>query len=200
MGIQKPEEAKYYKWIEPTLFIRRSITDQTSYILYNRISNFKINSDDFKLVTIDIPQHKSEYISYITDYRLEYSKYLKNLYPDSYSTDSGFSAMIDAIKSINENLIILYKNYSIIGAVSYDINDKRRDIIISHIGVLERRKGYGTILMKDIFSLADIIKFSITVTSNGYADDFYHSLGMLRLVDKPLGIYSIQANNIRSIT
>lgn len=200
MDMQKQDEVKYYKWIEPTLLIRKSLNDQTSYILYNRISNFKINGNDFKMVTIDIPNHKSEYISYITDYRLEYSKYLKNLYPDSYSTDSGFSAMIDAIKSINENLIILYKNYSIIGAISYDINDKRRDIIISHIGVLERRKGHGTLLMKDIFSLADIIKFSVTVTSNGYADDFYHSLGMLRLVDKPLGIYSIQANKIRSMT
>lgn len=196
MDLQKQEEHKYYKWIEPTLFIRKSVNNTTSYVLYNRIYNFKINNNDFKMVTIDIPTHKSEYMSYINDYRLEYIKYLKNLYPDSYSTDSGFSAMIDAIKSTNENLIILYKNYSIIGAVSYDINNKKRDISISHIGVLEKRKGYGTKLMKDIFSYADIIKCSVTVTSNGYADDFYHSLGMLRMVDKPLGIYTIKPKHI----
>jgi len=50
--------------------------------------------------------------------------------------------------------------------------------------------------MKDIFSYADIIKYSVTVTSNGYADDFYHSLGMLRMVDKPLGIYTIKPKHI----
>lgn len=190
------QNTKYYKWVEPTLFIRKSINDQTSYILYNKIYNFKINNDIFKMVTIDLPVHKSEYNNYINEYRLEYVKYLKNLYPDSYSTDSGFSAMIDAIKSLKDNLIILYKNFSIVGSVSYEINDKRQEISISHIGILEKRQGYGTILMKDIFSLANIIKYSVTVTSNGYADDFYHSLGMLRLVDKPLGIYTIKPKYI----
>lgn len=192
MDSQKQEEAKYYKWVEPTLFVRKSINDQTSYILYNKIYNFKIDDDTFKMVTIELPVHKSEYTAYINDYRIEYAKYLKNLYPDSYATDSGFSAIIDSIKSLNDNIIILYKNYSIIGAVSYEINTKKQDISISHIGVLEKRKGYGTKLMKDIISLAEIIHYSVTATSNGYADDFYHSLGMLRLIDKPLGIYSIK--------
>lgn len=188
-----PEEnIKYYKWIEPTLFVRKSINDQTSYILYNKIYNFQINNDVFKMVTVELPTHKSEYTSYITDYRMEYVKYLKNLYPDSYAKDSGFSAMIDAIKSLNDNLIVLYKNYTIIGAVSYEINNKKEDISISHIGVLEKRKGYGTKLMREILSLAEIMKYSVTATSNGYADDFYHSLGMLRIVDRPLGIYQIK--------
>lgn len=192
MDSQKQEESKYYKWIEPTLFVRKSINDQTSYILYNKIYNFQINNDIFKMVTIELPMHKSEYTSYITDYRMEYVKYLKNLYPDNYAKDSGFSAMIDAIKSLNDNLIVLYKNYTIIGSVSYEINNKKEDISISHIGVLEKRKGYGTKLMREILSLAEIIKYSVTATSNGYADDFYHSLGMLRIVDRPLGIYQIK--------
>jgi hypothetical protein len=104
--------------------------------------------------------------------------------------------MIDSIRSKNENLIMIYKNFSLVGAVSYTINDKKKSIIIDHIGVIERRHGYGTILMKEIFSLANILQYSITATSNGYADDFYHSLEMIRIVDKPLGIYTIKPEYI----
>lgn len=199
MDSAKPEEVKYYKWVEPTLIIRKSVNDQQSYILYNRLFNYKINNDRFKMVTIEIPDRKSEYITYISDYRLEYIKYLKTLYPDSYSTDSGFSAMIDAIKSTKEDLIMLYKNFSIIGAISYSINNNTRDISISHIGVLERRKYYGTKLMREILSLASVLNCSITVTSNGYADDFYKSFGMTRIVDKPLGIYTIKPKCIGAV-
>jgi len=188
----KPEEIKYYKWVEPTLIIRKSIDNQTTYILYNRISNFKIDNDNFKIIIIDIPKYKSPYTDYINDYRDEYVKYLQNLYPESYKLDAGFSAIIDAIRSKNENLIMIYKNFTLIGAVSYDVVDKKKNIDIDHIGVLERRRGYGTIMMKEIFSFAKILQYSVTATSNGYADNFYHSFGMIRIADKPLGIYTIK--------
>jgi hypothetical protein len=196
MDSQKPIESKYYKWVEPTLFIRKSQDNLTSYILYHQISNFKINNDSFKLVTIEIPIRASEYISYIKDYRKDYSKYLENLRPDICKKDSGFSSMINAIEYLNDNLIMIYKNYAIVGALSYDVNDKRKDIIVSHIGVIERRKGYGTILMKELFKFAKIMDYSITATSNGYADKFYQSLNMRRVVDKPLGIYNIKPKYI----
>lgn len=196
MDLKKQEETRIFKWIEPTLIIMNSIDDHTSYILYNRIVNFKIGDEPFKLVTIDLPKHKSDYNQYIYDYRIEYIKYLKNLYPESYNNDSGFSAMIDAIKSTNDDLALLYKNYMLVGVASYSINEKRKSIDITHIGVIERRKGYGTIIMNTILSLAKISNYFVSVTSNGYADDFYHSLNMKRIVDKPLGIYIIQPNYI----
>jgi hypothetical protein len=150
---------------------------------------------------VDPPKYKSNYTDYINEYRDDYVKYLQNLHPESYNTNAGFSAMIDAIRSKNENLIMIYKNFSLVGAVSYTINDKKKSIIIDHIGVLERQHGYGTILMKEIFSLAKILEYSVTATSNGGdSDDFYHSLGMLRLVDKPLGIYSIRADVLGAMT
>jgi hypothetical protein len=197
----KPEEVKYYKWIEPTLMIRKSMDDTTSYVLYNRISNFKKDNNYIKLVLIDPPKYKSNYTDYINEYRDDYVRYLQNLHPESYKLDAGFSAMIDAIRSKNENLIMIYKNFSLIGAASYTINEKKKSITIDHIGVLERQHGYGTILMKEIFSLAKILEYSVTATSNGGdSDDFYHSLGMLRLVDKPLGIYSIRADVLGAMT
>lgn len=196
MGVHKQEETKFFKWVEPTLVIMKSIDDHISYILYNRITNFPIEEEAFKLVSIEIPKHKSNYIGYIYDYRIEYSKYLKNLYPESYNNDSGFSAIIDAIKSTNDDLLLLYKNYTLIGASSYNVNDKKRSIDITHIGTLERRKGYGKIIMNSILSSAKLLQYSVSVTSNGYADDFYHNFNMKRIVDKPLGIYMIQPNYI----
>lgn len=190
------EENRCFAWVEPALIIKKALDDETSYILYNRISNFKIENDSFKLVTMEIPKYRSNYTNYKFEYKVEYVKYLKNLYPENYNTDNGFSAIIDAIKSTNENLILLYKNYSLIGAASYSIADKKKSIDISHIGILERRKGYGTIILKEIFRTAKILQYSITATSNGYADDFYHSFGMKRMVDKPLGIYIIQPKYI----
>jgi hypothetical protein len=195
--IVKPEEVKYFKWIEPALIIRKSIDDQTTYILYNRISNFKVNNDNFKIVVMDIPKYKSPYTDYINDYRDEYVKYLQNLYPENYKLDAGFSAMIDAIRSKNENLVMIYKNFSLIGAASYDIIDKKKNIDVNHIGVMERQHGYGTFIMREIFSFAKIVEYSVTVTSSGGdSDDFYHSLGMIRIADKPLGIYHIKSQYI----
>lgn len=196
MDLKKQVETKYFKWIEPTLIIMKSIDDHTSYILYHKMSNFIIDDEPFKLITIELPKHKTNYNEYIYDYRIEYIKYLKNLYPESYNNDSGFSAIIDAIKSTNENLILLYKNYILVGAASYNINEKKKSIDITHIGVLERRRGYGTFIIHSILSLAKILQYSVSATSNGYADDFYHSFNMKRIVDKPLGIYIIQPNYI----
>jgi len=193
MGLQ---ENRYFIWVEPALIIRKSTDDQRSYILYNHISNFNIKNDNFKLITMEVSHHKSNYADYKHEYRIEYVKYLKNLYPESYNTDGGFSAIINAIKSTNENLILLYKNYSLAGAASYSIVDKKKSIDIGHIGVIEKRKKYGTCILKEIFRTAKVLQYSITATSNGYADDFYHSMGMKRMIDKPLGIYTIQPKYI----
>ena len=195
MDLQKVEGTKYYRWTEPTLIIKK-LNDNTSYILYHQISNFKQNSDSIKIVSIEIPDRKSEYTDYIKDYRKEYVKYLENLRPEICKKDSGFNSMINAISYLNDNLIMIYKNFILVGAIAYDINDKSKDIIISHIGVIDRRKGYGTFLMKELFKTAKILEYSVTATSNGYADDFYHSLGMKRIVDKPLGIYNIKSKYI----
>jgi len=164
MDFQKPIETKYYKWVEPTLFVRISKDNLLSYVLYHQISNFKINNDYFKLVTIELPIRASDYTTYIKDYRKDYSNYLESLRPDICKKDSGYSSMINAIKYLNDNIIMIYKNYSIVGAVSYDVNDKQKEIAVSHIGVIERRKGYGTILMKEIFKLAKLMEYSVTAT------------------------------------
>lgn len=196
MDMQKQEENKCFNWVEPTLITMRSRDEHTSYVLYNKIINFSIGNESFKLVTIEVPKHKSDYIGYIYDYRIEYAKHLKNLYPESYNIDSGFSSLIDSIKSTNEDLILLYKNYILTGASSYTVIEKKKTIDVTHIGVLERRRKYGTFIMNSILSKAKILQYSVTATSNGYADDFYHSLNMKRIIDKPLGIYIIQANYI----
>lgn len=191
---------RYYKWIEPTLIIQKDRDNKTSYLLYNKISNFAIKEDKFKIVNINVdPKDKTEFSAYKTNYRLDYISYLKNLYPESYASDSGFSSALDAIKLINENLIMLFKNFTLMGAISYEISDKKKSIIISHIGVIEKRKGYGSVLMNELFSLAKILNYKIEVTSNGYADPFYHFCGMIRTVDKPLGIYTIKPDYIKDI-
>lgn len=192
MDSQKPIDSRYFKWVEPTMIIRKSTDNVSSYILYHQISNFKIDNNSFKIVTIELPMRTSEYTLYIKDYRTEYTKYLETLRPELCKKDSGFNSMINAIEYLNENLILIYKNYTLIGALSYDVIDKKKDIIVSHIGVIERRKGYGTMLMKELFKLAKIIEYSVTITSNGYADAFYESLKMKRVADKPLGIYTIK--------
>lgn len=195
MDIQK--ENRFFKWIEPTLVIHRSLDDITSFILYNRISNYKIKNDLFKIVIIESPKYKSNYSDYINEYRDDYVRYLENLLPESYKKDAGFSAMIDAIRSKNGNLIMIYKNFVLVGAASYTINDKKKTITIDHIGSLEREHGYGTSMMREIFSIAKILNYSVTATSNGgKSDDFYKSLNMTRIVDKPLGIYTLEAKDI----
>lgn len=193
MDSQKPIETRYFKWVEPTMIVRKSKDNVSSYILYHQISNFKINDDTFKIVTIELPNRTSDYTLYIKDYRTDYKKYLETIRPELCKKDSGFNSMINAIDYLNENLIMIYKNYSLIGALSYDVIDKKKDIIVSHIGVIERRKGYGTLLMKELFKTAKAMEYSITITSNGYADAFYESLKMRRIVDKPLGIYTIKS-------
>jgi hypothetical protein len=190
---------KCYKWVEPTMIIHNEDRDISSYILYRSISNFKINEYNFKLVIIELPNNKSNYNQYIFDYRIEYANYLKNLYPKSYHKDGGFDSILDAIKSTKDNLILLFKNFSLVGAASYSISEKNRCIDVSHIGVIERRKGYGSIMMKEILNMAKILHFQLTATSNGYADDFYHALGMIRIVDRPLGLYRIMPEYIMDV-
>jgi hypothetical protein len=190
---------KCYKWVEPTMILHREDSSVSSYVLYRSISNFKIDEYTFKLVIIEPPQHKSDYTQYIFDYRIEYAQYLKNLYPESYHKDGGFDSILDAIKSTKENLMLLFKNFALIGAMSYTILERKQSITITHIGVLERRKNYGSIMMREILKLAKLLHYSVTVTSNGYADDFYHSLGMVRIIDKPLGLYRIMPEYIMDV-
>lgn len=197
MDMERQEEIRYFKWVEPTLMIKKSVNDITSYILYNRISNYKVKNDSFKIVIIESPKYKSNYSDYINEYRDDYVKYIENLQPESYKKDAGFSAMIDAIRSKNGNLIMIYKNFVLVGAASYTINDKKKSIIVDHIGSIERNHGYGTSMMREIFSIAKILNYSVTATSNGgTSDDFYKSLNMKRIVDKPLGIYTLEAKDI----
>jgi hypothetical protein len=197
MDMEKQEGTRYFKWVEPTLIIKKSNDDITSYILYNRISNYKIKNDSFKIVLIESPKYKSNYSDYINEYRDDYVKYIENLHPESYKNDAGFSAMVDAIRSKNGDLILIYKNFVLMGAVSYTINDKKKTIIIDRIGTIEKRCGYGKSMMMEIFSIASILHYSVTATSNGgTSDKFYKSLNMTRIIDKPLGIYTLEAKDI----
>lgn len=182
---------EYYNWTEPTLIVQKTPENKTSYLLYNKILNFVHNDFSYKMVHIDVMNDDSDFCSYKKGYRTNYLTYIKNLYLDVQLMDSGFSAILDAIGTYKENLILLFKEFVLEGALSYDINPKKKTIIISHIGVINKRSGHGSILMKELFSIAKILNYKVEVTSNGFADPFYESFEMERIVDKPLGIYSI---------
>ena len=184
------ENNEYYNWTEPKLIVQLTPSDKRSYILYNKISDFKRNNIPYKLVHIDVMNDTSSYITYKRNYRKNYITYLNNIFPDHCKSTSGYNAMIDAIKSCKENLILLFKNYTLVGALSYDIHDKKKLIIISHIGVVNKRRGYGTILMNELFNIADTLNYKTEVTSNGYADPFYEHFPMVCIIVKPLRIYS----------
>lgn len=63
---------------------------------------------------------------------------------------------------------------------------------MDHIGVINQRQGYGTILMQEIFKIAKKLnRYPVLVVSNGYANDFYEKLGMDRINMKLPAIYEI---------
>lgn len=187
--------SEYYNWTEPTLIVQWTTDDKTSYILYNKISNFTKNDFYYKMVHINIDNDNTDYAIYKRNYRKNYLKYIKNLYLEVQLRDNGFSSILDAIKSCDENLIILFKEHVLEGALSYDINHKKKLITIGHIGVINKRNGHGTIMINEVFLLANILKYKVEVTSNGFADPFYESFGMIKISNKPLSIYTISPQN-----
>jgi len=163
-----------------------------AYILYDHITTKQRNGDSYKFMFFDIDspegtlnEQRKNHIFALSDYRESYVAYLKKAYPKSYSSDNGISAMIDAINCNHENLICLYKNKKLVGALSYTIYRKSKKIDIGHIGCIERNIGNGTMLMIEVFKLAKIFNYDVTVTSNGYADNFYTKLYMKHVSKQP---------------
>lgn len=182
------------------------VTGNKTYLLYNHISDKQINGDAYKIVFFDIipgdipDDQKAKYRFMVADYREEYVDYLKTVYPKTYNSNNGISAMIDAIKNVNQNLICLYKNKKLVGALSYTIFGKIKKIDVDHLGVIEQCNGYGKILMIEIFKMAKIFNYDVTVTSNGFADGFYKKLNMIKINDKPLSVYKMFKKQLQEAT
>lgn len=106
-------------------------------------------------------------------------------------SDTGIDGILSALGDFRDKVIVLFNdNKEILGAVSYFISKKYSYIEIDHIGVVERSKGYGTILMETVFGIAkETKKRSVSLVSNGFANDFYEKLGMKRVGNGSTIIY-----------
>lgn len=96
--------------------------------------------------------------------------------------ESGISGIISALQDFRNYVVVLFNfNKEVLGAVSYYIS-KKNYIGIDHIGVVEKRCGYGTILMQEVFGIADKVnKDFVTLITNGYSNEFYEKIGMVRI-------------------
>lgn len=197
---------KKYNWFEGTLIVntKRDGSDfKVDYLLYNRKTNYQHDGNKYTFVFFDIPTYRVDDESHkrVIHYRVAYSFYIKDdLYQHTFNKDNGISAIYDAICDVKSDLIVMYKNKKLAGALSYTIGSKSKTIDINHIGVVERNIGHGTMLVNEIFKLVKICNYTVKVTSNGYADDFYSHMGMTRIVNKPLGIYRIKPEHVKEIS
>lgn len=194
---------KCYNWIDAKIAI--GTTDSISvHIVYNHIINKQINGDNYKFLFFDVDTGDSsdskKYKKLAIEYRESYAKHLKNtIYQHSFNTNNGISSMIDAINCSHENLICLYKNKKLIGALSYTIGRQSKNISIDHLGVTEKCKGYGRLLISELFKLFKEFNYSITATTNGYSDGFYKKMGMRCISRKPIPIYQILSKQLKEL-
>jgi hypothetical protein len=105
--------------------------------------------------------------------------------------ESGISSLISALGDFRDYVIVLFNNKKILGAVSYYLS-KKKYVGIDHIGVIDQHQGYGTMLMKEIFKLG----YPVSLTTNGYSNEFYEKLGMKRVNDKMPAVYEIKKEDI----
>lgn len=106
-------------------------------------------------------------------------------------TDNGISGVVSALGDFRDRVIVLFnESKEILGAISYFISKKHSYIEVDHIGVVTRSKGYGSILMNAVFDVAKKTnKRSVSLVSNGFANDFYEKIGMVRVGNGPSIIY-----------
>jgi hypothetical protein len=196
---------KKYNWFEGTLTenTKRDGADfKVDYLLYNRKTSYQHDGDRYTFLFFDIPTYRLDDESHkrVTHYRVAHSFYIKDdLYQNTFNKDNGISAIYDAICDVKSDLIVMYKNKKLAGALSYTIGAKSKTIDIVHIGVVERNVGHGTMLVNEIFKMVKICNYTVKVTSNGYADDFYTHMGMTRIASKPLGVYRIKPEHVKEI-
>jgi N-acetylglutamate synthase-like GNAT family acetyltransferase len=111
--------------------------------------------------------------------------------------DQGISAILSAMGDFRDYLIIAF-NDKIVGAVSYYFKKKKSKCIeIDHLGVTEKRAGYGTALMAEVFNFAMRTRCDVSLVSNGYANEFYERMGMKCVNNgKMPSVYQIDLSDI----
>lgn len=104
----------------------------------------------------------------------------------------GIDGIISALNDFRDYVLVLFDDSNeILGAASYYIS-KGHYIEVDHIGVIEEGKGYGTILMKTIFKFAkERNRYPVSLVSNGYANEFYEKIGMVRINTHLPAIYEM---------
>lgn len=92
--------------------------------------------------------------------------------------DTGLDNIQSAIKDNYDELLILWKNYYIIGGASFHKNEDY--IELDHLGVVqnEQRKNYGTTLINKI---KELYNRPISVITNGFSNEFYEKIGFKRM-------------------
>jgi hypothetical protein len=93
------------------------------------------------------------------------------------TTEMGISTILSAIGDFRDYLIVAFTD-KIVGAVSYFKKKKLKHVEVDHIGVIDKRAGYGTALMGEVFKFAIRKRCDVSLVSNGYANEFYEGLGM----------------------
>lgn len=110
--------------------------------------------------------------------------------------ESGIGSLISALSDFRDNVIVLFNNKKILGAVSYYLS-KKNYVEVDHIGVVEQHQGYGTILMNEVFKIANKLnRYPVSLTTNGYSNEFYEKLGMKRVNDKMPAVYEMKKEDI----
>jgi len=111
----------------------------------------------------------------------------------------GVNGIISALNDFRDYVLVLFDDGNeILGAASYYIS-KGNYIEIDHIGVIEQGKGYGTILMKTIFKFAkERRRYPVSLVSNGFANEFYEKLGMVRISTLSTIIYEMPKEKLES--
>jgi hypothetical protein len=113
------------------------------------------------------------------------------------SSCDGVSTCISALCDYRDYVIVIYVNGITKGAASYFSSKRTRNVEVDHLGVLDHEKGYGTLLMHEIFKeVVDRDMSTITLITNGSSNEFYEKIGMRRLGTKLPAMYELTKNEI----
>jgi hypothetical protein len=111
--------------------------------------------------------------------------------------DLGVDGVISALNDFRDHVLVLFTDcMEIVGAASYYLS-KKSYIEIDHIGVIDRHKGYGKLLMTTIFKLAKKQnRYPVSLVSNGFSNEFYEKIGMIRINNAAPTIYEMQKEQL----
>ena len=111
----------------------------------------------------------------------------------------GVSDILSAVKDRRDYLTVIFDDVTgdVLGGVSYYISNKSDSIEVDHLGTVEQGKGYGTLLMEKVFRTAYRLGKSVSLMSNGSADEFYAKIGMVKLGNKVPVIYEASIDDIK---